>query len=254
MSPEFLPVAASRRPLAGGRLWAWTGEPARAGTYTAARAASRRALTTADLVLAGVSAVGFAAPGPTPLDRWRFYCFFNNAAIARKRSLGHRRACRDPDVAYHHGQRTQQLRRRGDVFYFSTTPTSPAIPFFLADAKSVARVTAPARRSPAQPVALSDEGYLAAIYRALSRRSGTGPLGVRSSRWVSTRTASPRSSTSPSRPRSTTRWFRRSPQPVATRDPPGQVVLPAALGTTRSLGCARKGAEANRVPRAQRRS
>jgi acetoin utilization deacetylase AcuC-like enzyme len=176
MSPEF--AAGQPEPTAiAGRLGWWgldTSNPIVEGTYGAARAAVDVALTTADLVLGGAAvAYGLCRPPGHHAARSMAggYCFFNNAAIAADAivaATGERVAILDVD--YHHGNGTQQIFwRRGDVFYASIH-ADPArqYPFFLGYAHETGEGHGSGENlNLPQPAALSNEGYLLAVDRAL---------------------------------------------------------------------------------------
>ncbi len=171
-------VAAQPEPTAiAGRVGWWgldTSNPLVAGTYGAARAAVDVALTTVELVLAGeAAAYGLCRPPGHHAARSMAggYCFFNNAAIAAEaivRASGERVAILDVD--FHHGNGSQQIFwRRGDVFYASIH-ADPArqYPFFLGHAHEAGEGGGAGENlNLPQPAGLSNEGYLAALDRAL---------------------------------------------------------------------------------------
>jgi acetoin utilization deacetylase AcuC-like enzyme len=176
MSPEFVAGQTGPRSVAGTLGW-WgldTSNPIVEGTYRAARAAVDVALTTADLVLAGErAAYGLCRPPGHHAARSMAggYCFFNNAAIVAEaitRSTGEHVAVLDVD--FHHGNGTQQIFwRRGDVFYVSIH-ADPArqYPFFLGYSHERGEGDGAGENlNLPQPAGLSDEGYLAAVDRAL---------------------------------------------------------------------------------------
>jgi acetoin utilization deacetylase AcuC-like enzyme len=176
MSAEFVAGQPAPRAVAGGLGW-WgldTSNPIVEGTYGAARAAVDVALTAADLVLAGEDAAyGLCRPPGHHAARSMAggYCFFNNAAIAAEaivRSTGEHVAILDVD--YHHGNGSQQIFwRRGDVFYASIH-ADPArqYPFFLGYAHERGEGHGDGGNlNLPQPAGLSDEGYLAALDRAI---------------------------------------------------------------------------------------
>jgi acetoin utilization deacetylase AcuC-like enzyme len=172
--------AVARRPepeFVGGRVGWWgldSSNPLVAGTYSAARAAVDVALTTVDLVLGGeTAAYGLCRPPGHHAARAMAggYCFFNNAAIAAEavvRATGERVAILDVD--YHHGNGTQQIFwRRGDVFYASIH-ADPArqYPFFLGYADEIGEGDGAGENlNLPQPAALPNDGFLAAVDRAL---------------------------------------------------------------------------------------
>jgi acetoin utilization deacetylase AcuC-like enzyme len=176
MSPAL--AAGQPEPMGiAGRLGWWgldTSNPLVEGTYGAARAAVDVALTTADLVLGGErAAYGLCRPPGHHAARSMVggYCFFNNAAIVAEAivaATGERVAILDVD--YHHGNGTQQIFwRRGDVFYASIH-ADPArqYPFFLGYAHETGEGHGSGENlNLPQPAALSNEGYLVAVDRAL---------------------------------------------------------------------------------------
>jgi acetoin utilization deacetylase AcuC-like enzyme len=176
MSPEFVADQSGPQAVAGGLGW-WgldTSNPIVEGTYGAARAAVDVALTTAELVLGGASAAyGLCRPPGHHAARSMAggYCFFNNAAIAAEaivRATGERVAILDVD--YHHGNGTQQIFwRRPDVFYASIH-ADPArqYPFFLGYGHERGEGEGRGENlNLPQPAGLTDDGYLAALDRAL---------------------------------------------------------------------------------------
>ena len=176
MSAEFVADQPGPQAIAGGLGW-WgldTSNPIVKGTYGAARAAVDVALTTADIVLSGErAAYGLCRPPGHHAARSMAggYCFFNNAAIAAEaivRSTGERTAILDVD--YHHGNGSQQIFwRRGDVFYASihADPTRQ-YPFFLGYGHERGEGDGVGENlNLPQPAGLSDDGYLAALDRAL---------------------------------------------------------------------------------------
>ncbi|HEV8546081.1 MAG TPA: histone deacetylase family protein [Candidatus Limnocylindrales bacterium] len=176
MSPEFVTGQPEPQAVAGRVGW-WgldTSNPLVAGTYGAARAAVDVALTTVDVVLGGEQAAyGLCRPPGHHAARSLAggYCFFNNAAIAADavvRATGERVAILDVD--YHHGNGTQQIFwRRGDVFYVSIH-ADPArqYPFFLGYGHETGEGEGAGENlNLPQPAGLTDEGFLAALDRAL---------------------------------------------------------------------------------------
>ena len=176
MSPEFVEGQPEPKSVAG-RLGWWgldTSNPIVEGTYGAARAAVDVALTTADLVLGGErAAYGLCRPPGHHAARSLAggYCFFNNAAIAAEaivRATGEHVAILDVD--FHHGNGSQQIFwRRGDVLYVSIH-ADPAreYPFFLGYGHERGEGDGAGENlNLPQPAGLSDDGYLAAIDRAL---------------------------------------------------------------------------------------
>jgi acetoin utilization deacetylase AcuC-like enzyme len=176
MSPELVASRPEPTEIAGRVGW-WgldTSNPLVAGTYGAARAAVDVALTSVDLVLGGErAAYGLCRPPGHHAARSLAggYCFFNNAAIAAEaivRSTGERVAILDVD--YHHGNGSQQIFwRRGDVFYVSIH-ADPArqYPFFLGHADETGEGDGAGENlNLPQPAGLSNDGFLAAVDRAL---------------------------------------------------------------------------------------
>ena len=171
-------IAAQPEPASvAGRVGWWgldSSNPLVEGTYGAARAAVDVALTTVDLVLGGEAmAYGLCRPPGHHAARSLAggYCFLNNAAIAAEaivRATGERVAILDVD--FHHGNGTQQIFwRRGDVFYASIH-ADPArqYPFYLGHEHETGEGEGAGQNlNLPQPAGLSDEGYLAAIDRAL---------------------------------------------------------------------------------------
>jgi acetoin utilization deacetylase AcuC-like enzyme len=176
MSPELVASQPAPDAVAGGLGW-WgldTSNPIVEGTYGAARAAVDVALTTVDLVLGGDPvAYGLCRPPGHHAARSLAggYCFFNNAAIAAEaivRATGERVAILDVD--YHHGNGTQQIFwRRGDVFYASIhADPMRQYPFFLGHAHERGEGDGQGENlNLPQPAGLPDDGYLAALDRAL---------------------------------------------------------------------------------------
>jgi acetoin utilization deacetylase AcuC-like enzyme len=176
MSAEFVAGQPAPQAVAGGLGW-WgldTSNPIVEGTYGAARAAVDVALTAVDLVLGGEpAAYGLCRPPGHHAARSMAggYCFFNNAAIAAEaivRSTGERVAILDVD--YHHGNGSQQIFwQRGDVFYVSIH-ADPArqYPFFLGYGNERGEGDGQGETlNLPQPAGLTDDGYLAALDRAL---------------------------------------------------------------------------------------
>jgi acetoin utilization deacetylase AcuC-like enzyme len=176
MSPDFAQGQPEPASVAG-RLGWWgldTSNPLVEGTYGAARAAVDVALTTADIVVGGErAAYGLCRPPGHHAARSMAggYCFFNNAAIAAEaivRATGERVAVLDVD--YHHGNGTQQIFwRRGDVLYVSIH-ADPArqYPFFLGYAHETGEGRGAGENlNLPQPAGLTNDGYLAAVDRAL---------------------------------------------------------------------------------------
>ncbi len=176
MSPELVESQPEPQSVAG-RLGWWgldTSNPIVEGTYGAARAAVDVALTTADLVLGGErAAYGLCRPPGHHAARSMAggYCFFNNASIAAEaivRATGEHVAILDVD--YHHGNGSQQIFwRRGDVLYVSIH-ADPAreYPFFLGYSHERGEGDGAGENlNLPQPAGLSDDGYLAAVDRAL---------------------------------------------------------------------------------------
>jgi acetoin utilization deacetylase AcuC-like enzyme len=111
------------------------------GSYEAAIAAMRCALTGADWLNAG-NRFAFALCRPpghhAGIDLFGGYCFINNAAVAAQRLLDHGAGkVAILDVDFHHGNGTQDIfYRRGDVFTASLhgDPVH-AFPYFLGHAE-----------------------------------------------------------------------------------------------------------------------
>ena len=160
-----------------GRIGWWgldSSNPLVEGTYGAARAAVDVALTTVDLGLGGETmAYGLCRPPGHHAARSMAggYCFFNNAAIAAEaivRATGERVAILDVD--FHHGNGTQQIFwRRGDVFYASIHADPARLyPFFLGYSHENGEGDGAGENlNLPQPAGLPDDGYLAALDRAL---------------------------------------------------------------------------------------
>ena len=162
-----------------GRAGFWaldTSTPIVAGTYPAARAAVDVALTAADLVLAGRRMVyGLCRPPGHHAARSMYggFCYFNNAAIAAQ-AIAERTGEHVSilDVDYHHGNGTEQIFwRRGDVLYVSLhAHPDRQYPYLLGWPDEVGEGPgAGANLNLPLPAGLSNEGYLAAIDRALER-------------------------------------------------------------------------------------
>ncbi len=150
-----------------------------AGTYGAARAAVDVALTAADLVLAGASAVyGLCRPPGHHAARSLYggFCYFNNAAIAAQsiaEQTGEHVSILDLD--YHHGNGTEQIFwRRGDVLYVSLhAHPDREYPFLLGWPDETGEGDGVgANLNLPLPVGVSNEAYLGALDVGLDRIVG----------------------------------------------------------------------------------
>ena len=104
------------------------------GTWTAALAASRCALTGADLLLEGApAAYALCRPPGHHAGRALYggYCYLNNAAIAATHLNQHGRVA-VLDLDYHHGNGTQDIFYNSDQVLFVSLHADPnrAYPFF----------------------------------------------------------------------------------------------------------------------------
>ena len=176
------PVREPGLPLARLGYWCWeTMNPIVPGTFEAARWAVDVALTTADLVLGGATAVyGLCRPPGHHAPRAAFggYCFFNNAAIAAEEIT---RRTGEPvaiiDVDYHHGNGTQQIfYQRADVLYVSLHgDPDRAYPYFAGFADETgAGEGEGANLNIPLPAACPDDAYLSALERGLDRIASFG--------------------------------------------------------------------------------
>ncbi len=147
------------------------------GTYDAARAAVDVALTAVDHVLDGGdrAAYGLCRPPGHHAARSMYggFCYLNNAAIAAQaiaeRSGEHVSIL---DVDFHHGNGTEQIFwRRGDVLYVSLhAHPDREYPYFLGWEDEVGEGEGTgANLNIPLPAGLSNDGYLAALDRALDR-------------------------------------------------------------------------------------
>lgn len=178
--PYTFPVV-GRRPLALSRIDALLGQysfdtssPIAEKTWEAAYWAAQTALAATDAVLGGARSA-FAVCRPPGhhcgRDYLGGYSYLSNAAIAAEQAIASgRKRVAILDVDYHHGNGTQQIFwRRGDVFYASIH-ADPArqYPFFLGHANERGEGDGAGETlNLPQPVALSDDGFLAAVDRAL---------------------------------------------------------------------------------------
>jgi acetoin utilization deacetylase AcuC-like enzyme len=113
------------------------------GTYKAALAAMRCAMTGADLLQAG-QRLAFALCRPpghhAGIDLFGGYCFINNAAVAAQRLIDHgAKKVAILDVDFHHGNGTQDITyERGDIFFASLHgEPAHAFPYFWGYADEV---------------------------------------------------------------------------------------------------------------------
>jgi acetoin utilization deacetylase AcuC-like enzyme len=168
-----------------GRWCFETATPIVAGTFAAARAAVDVALTAADIVLRG-DPVAYALCRPpghhAPRAAYGGYCYFNNAAIAAQhlvRETGGRVTVLDVD--YHHGNGTQQIfYDRADVQYVSLHgDPHRAYPYFsgFAEESGTGAGHGTTLNLPL-PAGLDDDGYLAALARALDAVDAFRPAAV----------------------------------------------------------------------------
>jgi acetoin utilization deacetylase AcuC-like enzyme len=167
-------------PRIDGRAGYWaldTSTPIVAGTYLASRAAVDVALTAVDLALHGgeTAVYGLCRPPGHHAARSMYggFCYFNNAAIAAEeiaRRTGERVSILDVD--YHHGNGTEQIFwRRGDVLYVSLhAHPEREYPYVLGWEDEVGEGDGEgANLNIPLPAGTSNDGYLAALDRGLSR-------------------------------------------------------------------------------------
>ncbi len=154
-----------------------TSTPIVAGTYVAARSAVDVALTAVDLVLDGTAdaAYGLCRPPGHHAARSMYggFCYFNNAAVAAQ-AIAERTGEHVSilDVDYHHGNGTEQIFwRRGDVLYVSLhAHPDRQYPYFLGWEDEVGEGPGTgANLNLPLPAGLSNDGYVAALDRALDR-------------------------------------------------------------------------------------
>ncbi|MEM6679355.1 MAG: histone deacetylase family protein [Pseudomonadota bacterium] len=149
--------------------------PIAAWTWEAAYWSAQSALTAAEALLAGESAVYALARPPghhAYADLAGGFCFLNNAAIAAQRLLaaGRRPAVLDVDV--HHGNGTQGIfYARGDVLTVSLHADPDGFyPFFWGHAQERGEGEGRgANLNLPLPRGTGDDGFLAALHTALER-------------------------------------------------------------------------------------
>jgi acetoin utilization deacetylase AcuC-like enzyme len=173
------PAPEPKSPLARLGYWCWeTMTPLVPGSYQVARACVDVALTTADLVLSGESAVyGLCRPPGHHSARRAFggYCLFNAASVAAHHLVhqaGESVAILDLD--YHHGNGTQQIfYERRDVLYCSIHGhPDRAYPYFTGWEKETGAGEGEGfTMNMPLKAGTSDEEYLEALDRALARIS-----------------------------------------------------------------------------------
>lgn len=156
--------------------------PIGAGTWAAAVAAAQSALTAAELLLAGQSAVYALCRPPghhAYADQAGGFCFLNNAAIAAQhlRARGAERvAILDVDV--HHGNGTQGIFYARDDVLMVSLHCDPAVfyPFFFgyAGERGSGRGLGYNLNLPL-PRGTGDDDYLAALARAAERIAAFRP-------------------------------------------------------------------------------
>jgi acetoin utilization deacetylase AcuC-like enzyme len=190
MPPQFLPdtvlhpalregMGPAREPSAAtGRIgyWCWeTMTPLVVGSYQAALAAVDVALTAADLLLAGDSAVyGLARPPGHHCPRSAFggYGLLNYSAAAAAYVAERAGRVAVLDVDYHHGNGTQQIfYQRADVLYVSLhADPDRAYPYFIgwADERGAGPGEGFTLNLPL-PAGCTNDNYLAALDQALER-------------------------------------------------------------------------------------
>jgi acetoin utilization deacetylase AcuC-like enzyme len=156
--------------------WCWeTMTPLVVGSYQAARGAVDVALTAADLLLAGDSAVyGLARPPGHHCPRSAFggYGLLNYSAAATAYLAERAGRVAVLDVDYHHGNGTQQIfYQRADVLYVSLhADPNRAFPYFIgwADERGAGAGEGFTLNLPLPPGCANDD-YLAALEAALER-------------------------------------------------------------------------------------
>ncbi len=168
---------ASSRPDGRAGFWAFdTSTYILPGTYAASRGAVDVALTAMDMVLAGErAAYGLCRPPGHHAARAMYggFCYFNNAAIVADelaRRTGEHVSILDVD--YHHGNGTEQIFwRRGDVLYVSLhAHPDRQYPYVLGWEDETGEGPGEgANLNIPLPARTSDEQYLAALDRGLSR-------------------------------------------------------------------------------------
>jgi acetoin utilization deacetylase AcuC-like enzyme len=148
------------------------------GTWEAALAAARCALSGADLLLGGERAVYTLCRPPghhAAAALCGGYCYLNNAALAAAR-LGGRVALLDID--YHHGNGTQEIFYTSDQVFFLSLHADPdrAYPFFWgrADECGAGKGEGCTRNLPL-PAGADDRLYLEALDQALGLIRNFGP-------------------------------------------------------------------------------
>ena len=193
MPPQYLPdsvlhpamregMGPAREPSgAMGRIgyWCWeTMTPLVAGSYRAALTAVDVALTAADLLLAGDSAVyGLARPPGHHCPRSAFggYGLFNYSAAATAYLAERAGRVAVLDVDYHHGNGTQQIfYQRADVLYVSLhADPDRAYPHFIgwADERGAGAGEGFTLNLPLPP-GCTNYDYLGALDTALERVAG----------------------------------------------------------------------------------
>ena len=155
------------------------------GTYEAARAAVDVALTATDLVLGGEPmAYGLCRPPGhhAPRAAYGGYCYFNNAAVsAHAIATATGTKVTVLDVDYHHGNGTQQIfYERDDVQYVSLHgDPNRAYPYLIGydDETGAGRGLGYTTNLPLA-ARTADEGYVAALSRALEAVDAFGPSTI----------------------------------------------------------------------------
>ncbi len=184
-----------------GALGHWcfdTATPVVAGTWAAARAAVDVALTAADLVASGEpAAYGLCRPPGHHAARAAFggYCYLNNAAVAAHWLSGHTGdRISVLDIDFHHGNGTQQIfYHRPDVQYVSLHgDPDRAFPYVAgyADETGAGAGLGTTLNIPL-PAGVDDDGYLAALERALAAVDSFDPAIVVVSLGADTAAADP---------------------------------------------------------------